>query len=92
MTQDWVASFDEAYHNAVIYGTGFIRVTANGPEGLNLSVVDPKDYRYLMEEPPSTWTGLTDEEISTVEYNNHPLDGIRSFARAIEAKLKEKNT
>jgi len=39
-----------------------------------------------------TWVGLTNEEIASVEYNNHPLDGIRSFARAIEAKLKEKNT
>jgi len=37
------------------------------------------------------WEGLTDEEISTVADNNNPLDGIRSFARAIEAKLKEKN-
>ena len=42
--------------------------------------------------PQRTWVGLTDEEIASVEYNNHPLDGIRSFARAIEAKLKEKNT
>ena len=38
-----------------------------------------------------TWVGLTDEEISTVANNNHPLDGIRSFARAIEAKLRSKN-
>jgi hypothetical protein len=56
MTQNWVASFDEAYHNAVIYGTGFIRVTANGPEGLNLSVVDPKDYFYLGEKVPEKYT------------------------------------
>ena len=42
--------------------------------------------------PQRTWVGLTDEEIASVEYNNHPLNGIRSFARAIEAKLKEKNT
>ena len=37
------------------------------------------------------WVGLTDEEISSVANNNHPLDGIRQFARAIEAKLKDKN-
>jgi hypothetical protein len=42
-------------------------------------------------KPPRAWVGLTDEEIASVEYNNHPLDGIRSFARAIEAKLKERN-
>ena len=39
-----------------------------------------------------TWVGLTDEEIASVANNNHPLNGIRSYARAIEAKLKEKNT
>jgi len=89
MTQDWVASFDEAYHNAVIYGTGFIRVTANGPEGLNLSVVDPKDYRYLMEEPPSTWVGLTDEDKQKLAAEQHDWEGLCS---AVEDKLKERNT
>jgi hypothetical protein len=49
--QDWVGCFDEAYMNAVVHGTGFIRVTTNGPGGLQLSVVDPKDYRYLMDAP-----------------------------------------
>lgn len=49
--QDWVGCFDEAYMNAVIHGTGFIRITANGPKGLEMSVVDPKDYRYLMDVP-----------------------------------------
>ena len=44
---DWVDYFDQAYHNAVIYGTGFIRITVNGPKGLEMSVVDPKDYRYI---------------------------------------------
>ena len=39
-----------------------------------------------------TWVGLTNEEIASVGYSKNPLDGIRSFARAIEAKLKEKNT
>jgi hypothetical protein len=37
------------------------------------------------------WQGLTDDEINTAAYNNHPLDGIRAFARAVESKLKEKN-
>lgn len=45
--KDWVEAFNEAYMNAVVYGTGFIKVTTNGPGGLQLSVVDPKDYRYL---------------------------------------------
>ena len=42
--------------------------------------------------PQRTWVGLTDEEISSVAYNTNPLDGIRAFSRALEAKLKEKNT
>ena len=38
------------------------------------------------------WVKLTDSEIGTIAYNVNPLDGVRTFARAIEAKLKEKNT
>lgn len=34
---------------------------------------------------------LTDWEINSIAQNNHPLDGIRTFARAIEAKLRSKN-
>jgi hypothetical protein len=41
--------------------------------------------------PRRTWVGLTDSEIGTIAYNVNPLDGIRQFSRAIEAKLKEKN-
>ena len=33
--KDWVEAFDEAYMNAVIHGTGFIKVTTNGPGGLH---------------------------------------------------------
>ena len=48
-----------------------------------------------MEQPAQrTWVGLTDEEILSVardHYNPHQRPEI-SFARAIEAKLKEKNT
>lgn len=43
-------------------------------------------------EEQRTWVGLTDSEIGTIAYNVNPLDGIRQFSRAIEAKLKEKNT
>ena len=44
--------------------------------------------RFYFERP---WVGLTDSEIGTIAYNVNPLDGIRQFSRAIEAKLKEKN-
>ena len=39
--------------------------------------------------PQRTWVGLTDEQILQLWRNDH--DRV-SFARAIEAKLKEKNT
>jgi hypothetical protein len=51
---------------------------------------------------PRQWVGLTDEEIdhtkwipkrgSQITYDIGWLDNMRIFARAIEAKLKEKNT
>ena len=37
-----------------------------------------------------TWVGLTDEEISDIAINNSPM--VHEFARAVQAKLKEKNT
>ena len=50
--------------------------------------------QYTIEEPlPAAqrqWVGLTDEEISDIAINNPPM--VHEFARAIEAKLKEKNT
>jgi hypothetical protein len=39
--------------------------------------------------PPQTWAGLTDEDISEIVRGTHNTG---SFVRAIEAKLKEKNT
>ena len=45
-------------------------------------------------EPERTWVGLTDEEINSVRYKRDwtaPWTDM-TFARAIEAKLKEKNT
>ena len=47
----------------------------------------------ILEYNKRQWQGLTDEEIwsdgSTMDLSE---DGIRNFARAIEAKLREKNT
>jgi hypothetical protein len=52
------------------------------------------------EMPQRTWIGLTDEEIEVIEVLRAPpvhpdfidCDDWVEFARAIEAKLKEKNT
>ena len=41
--------------------------------------------------PPRTWAGLTDEEIWTIlQFRGYNTDTIE-IAKAIEAKLKEKN-
>jgi hypothetical protein len=41
-------------------------------------------------EPKREWVGLTNEEIDTWDIVGH--ESLRDFVRAIEAKLKEKNT
>lgn len=45
--------------------------------------------RLLLQAQKKEWQGLTDEEISELIRNTHNTG---SFVRAIEAKLKEKNT
>jgi len=40
-----------------------------------------------MVELKREWVGLTDEDIYAIQYTNRPF----MFARAVEAKLKEKN-
>jgi len=43
-----------------------------------------------LEQTQRPWVGLTDEEIDTWNIVGH--ESLREFVRAIEAKLKEKNT
>ena len=40
--------------------------------------------------PEREWVGLTDEEISAIDWKSD--ETLHDFAQAIEAKLKEKNT
>jgi hypothetical protein len=65
--------------------------TVNGLMEFTRHILAP-DTTPPAQPPQRTWVGLTDEEITSVANNSHPLNGVRSFARAIEAKLKEKNT
>ena len=44
----------------------------------------------LLHPPKREWVGLTNEEIDTWPIIGH--ESLREFVRAIEAKLKEKNT
>jgi len=53
-----------------------------------------RDWELVATPPQRTWVGLTDEEINSVRYKRDwtaPWTDT-TFARAIEAKLKEKNT
>ena len=45
-------------------------------------------------QPKREWVGLTDEEIAEIAATPAAIPGsyVHSFARAIEAKLREKNT
>jgi hypothetical protein len=78
-------------------GAGIVSITQKrkhpfGKVGIDFSKSYPVTSTPLYTHPPQrTWQGLTDEEIASVGYNNHPLDGIRSYAKAIEAKLKQNN-
>jgi hypothetical protein len=60
----------------------------------NLIGPNPDDIPLYTAPPKRTWVGLTDEEINSVRYSRdwtaHWTD--TTFARAIEAKLKERNT
>jgi len=59
----------------------------------------PRCGRCCPQHPKREWVGLTDEEIQDLGYLSEKFDASNSewfdrwgFARAIEAKLKEKNT
>ena len=45
-----------------------------------------------IQEYKKPWRGLTDEDIQNIHDTYHKRMGPMEFARAIEAKLKEKNT
>jgi hypothetical protein len=59
----------------------------------DIDQVDLCDVHYWQEKAQRTWVGLTDEEIEAIWYAFHDREmgyAIR-FAKAIEAKLKDKN-
>ena len=53
-----------------------------------------KNEPFYTAPPQREWQGLTDEEINTIAATPAAIPGsyVHSFARAIEAKLKEKNS
>jgi len=61
-----------------------------------LDPIDPlrllvDDVIAALAQPQRTWVGLTDEEISQLWLCTSPYFDDLDFARAIEAKLKERN-
>ena len=64
----------------------------DAPHGFDRNASHSAD-RYVCEcegwEPPKEWVGLTDHELQVLDFND-PERG--KLARAVEAKLKEKNT
>ena len=62
---------------------------------IQISETDPEFYVPLYTAPPKReWVGLTDEEIEELAKwaDKHAAPWHLEFAKAIEAKLKEKNT
>jgi hypothetical protein len=62
-----------------------------------LCPIFPKQGTRLYTTPQRTWVGLTDEEIDKIRNTPMSVEGgvgfsIYSYARTIEAKLKERNT
>lgn len=59
-------------------------------------MIDDDDTQgYLAAQPKREWVGLTDDEVDALRKSVNPHhsfeQGALLFARAIEAKLKEKN-
>jgi hypothetical protein len=56
--------------------------------------IDDDTQGYLSDQPQRTWVGLTNNELQPIADEYRILFGswVEDFARAIEAKLKEKNT
>ncbi len=93
--KQWLDAFEDALQNAVIHGTGFIKVTTNGPQGLELSVVKPEDYRYVMEDPPDRprkSQALTTEEVEEAwQASAGAKDRLKAFYDGMDDRLWRKN-
>ena len=74
--------------------TGFIDGVWYGPKAWQCQCGRPYTVTCISSKPPKReWVGLTDEEINSVCYKRDwtaPWTNT-TFARAIEAKLREKN-
>jgi len=77
--KDWE---EKLMKNTISHGTGLMRMSLNKSGGIDVDIVDPKDYRYCIKEPQiqvsfnseivghiepqRKWVGLTDDERKTI--------------------------
>jgi hypothetical protein len=62
-----------------------------------VEIIDPTKenhvFRVYFEQPQRTWVGLTeDEAIELLPVGDWEIESTLEFAKAIEAKLKQRNT
>jgi len=69
--------------------TGFKSKKAEALDEEGFYTVHPKDEDDDIQAYQRPWVGLTEEEVDTIYQRNGTPKG---FAKAIEAKLKEKNS
>ena len=100
----WEIAVDERMNTDVLPEIQALRQALAQPEQEPVAWVyngilhefDPSEFatsevKPLYTAPPKReWVGLTDDEIDTWNIVRH--ESLREFVRAIEAKLKEKNT
>jgi len=87
----WISNKDFEPIRIRIMQEAYELADSNNPEGYNAIKVMCGDVQKMLS-PQRTWVGLTDEEISKLWLGTAPYFNDEDFARAIEAKLKEKNT
>ena len=78
--KDWE---EKLMQNTISHGTGFMRMSLNKNGGIDVDVVDPKDYRYHIREPQISfnsevvghiepqprWVGLTDDDKVLIKHD-----------------------
>ena len=67
-------------------------VEAHGLVGVSIPEMPPVGTKLYTEPPNRVWMGLTDQDMKTMFLNDVKTPLLADFARAIEAKLREKNT
>jgi len=99
---------DKLMQNTFSHGTGLMRMSLNKNGGIDVDVVDPKDYRYWIREPQISintevvghiepqreWVGMTKDEFKFIasKYLLYREAGLEFFQEELEQRYKENNT